>query len=391
MLNTRKTISSLTFMFTLSLFFERDNVLLFFYTAFFLYVLYSISFTRSLRFKTNTPIVIKCYFAFAILSGASYFWAINPTLSSQMFIRIMSVCLLMLITYNNCKNYNLENIFFYSLSSGIIINFCLLVSPWRSFFISEQGRFSGTFTNANVLSIFVVFFIYFLSKKALSSKVFSPKIYSILVTISILLIFSTGSRKGFIVGSVLTVPAAVTLARHNKRFFIYCLFALFFMISFIIINADILTAYISQINVITRLEEFSDFINGGIGDTSTKWRHYYIEEGLKTFYKNPIIGIGIDNFKEVSGISYSHNNYVEMLATLGLLGFILYYSIYFYLVRHLVRCKANLLDFIMVFSLLFMDLALVSYYMRFYWISLMYIILTTEKFLKPPTKDYKVT
>ena len=63
-------------------------------------------------------------------------------------------------------------------------------------------------------------------------------------------------------------------------------------------------------------------------DSSDQNRVQMIEKGLEIFADNPW-GIGFGNTKNFIN-SYTHNNYVEVLASLGVFGFILYYSAYFY-------------------------------------------------------------
>ena len=58
-----------------------------------------------------------------------------------------------------------------------------------------------------------------------------------------------------------------------------------------------------------------------------------IEIGLQKWQESPLWGYGFDSFKyfneSVTGhFYYSHNNFVEMLYNLGIIGFIAYYSYY---------------------------------------------------------------
>ena len=70
----------------------------------------------------------------------------------------------------------------------------------------------------------------------------------------------------------------------------------------------------------------------GTTDKSLIERKYYINQGIELFKKYPLFGYGGNNFatkmREIgySHVAYSHNNYVELLCTLGIVGFILYYS-----------------------------------------------------------------
>lgn len=72
-------------------------------------------------------------------------------------------------------------------------------------------------------------------------------------------------------------------------------------------------------------------LSGGATETDSS-RAFLIQYGLQMFVESPIWGYGIGGFKETySWIAgrrmYAHNNYVEILVGLGIMGFIIYYSI----------------------------------------------------------------
>jgi O-antigen ligase len=73
-----------------------------------------------------------------------------------------------------------------------------------------------------------------------------------------------------------------------------------------------------------------------VADASTGTRANMVQIGLELFKKNPILGVGFGNFSyhyyyEYSGWAqtYAHNNYVEILADTGIVGFVLYYIVPF--------------------------------------------------------------
>ena len=140
-----------------------------------------------------------------------------------------------------------------------------------------------------------------------------------------------------------------------------------------------------------RIESFMYSINGvsveKTGDISTYERQFYMEKGTELFKKNIVVGYGGNNFKThmreigYSHIAYSHNNYVELLCTLGITGFILYYFSWFKTVFNLIKNRKKFLQetnglvylFICIFlSKLFMDVAMISYINEF--INILFII-----------------
>lgn len=80
------------------------------------------------------------------------------------------------------------------------------------------------------------------------------------------------------------------------------------------------------------------------------------------FMENPILGNGIDSFQHNNRIGlYAHNNYLEILCGLGLLGFFIYYSYLFFLTKKLyeTRKKDNM-------NFLFFSVILMTFVIEYY-------------------------
>ncbi len=120
-----------------------------------------------------------------------------------------------------------------------------------------------------------------------------------------------------------------------------------------------------------------DAINGLFGestdDGSFNWRRIMIESGWEWFTERPILGYGVDNFRFLLGAStgletYSHNNFIEMLVNGGIVGFVIYYYIYFYVLKKLWKPAVKQKDplaiaiFVMNFTKLIMQFSSITYY-----------------------------
>lgn len=109
-------------------------------------------------------------------------------------------------------------------------------------------------------------------------------------------------------------------------------------------------------------------------ETSTVSRLQLITIGLRMVEDYPILGVGFDNFRsyvERYGFvrsTYAHNNYIEVLASGGLLGFFLYYGFVAYVTLGAWRIRKesplNALMLVLLSSMLISDMFRVSYYQR---------------------------
>lgn len=77
-------------------------------------------------------------------------------------------------------------------------------------------------------------------------------------------------------------------------------------------------------------------VSGGNYSHSTEIREDMMLMGLEAFFQSPIWGNGWFYFSQYSGLgTYSHNNYIELLVTYGLIGFFLYYSMFIFVLYKL--------------------------------------------------------
>ena len=124
--------------------------------------------------------------------------------------------------------------------------------------------------------------------------------------------------------------------------------------------------------VLKRMESILDLVSGkGKVDRSTTLRNNLKELGLEWFVKYPIGGIGIANPHILAAQYYNfdaylHDNFVELLCGGGIIGFCLYYAMYFYLFKQLWRYrnvdKQRVTFFAIWLGLMFaMDYGMVSY------------------------------
>jgi O-antigen ligase len=99
-------------------------------------------------------------------------------------------------------------------------------------------------------------------------------------------------------------------------------------------------------------------------DSSYQTRAEMIQQGIRLWLQAPLFGNGLDSFRGLSGQdTYSHNNYVELLCGIGIVGTLLFYAIHAQVVIRAARARHSLRYYCWVFilTLLLADIGYVSY------------------------------
>ena len=180
--------------------------------------------------------------------------------------------------------------------------------------------------------------------------------------------FLSGSRTAFLL-LVLIGVGVFFLTAKNK------IFALG-IIGVFVAGAYLLVMRVEPIYEVLgkRLESLIINLFGGeTSEGSFDTRAEMIKLGWNAFLERPIFGYGMSNFsvlyEQVTGAStYSHNNFIEILVNGGLVGFILYYSIYGYVAAKLFktaflkRNKTAIFLLVSNLALVVMHIADIGYY-----------------------------
>ena len=122
-----------------------------------------------------------------------------------------------------------------------------------------------------------------------------------------------------------------------------------------------------------RFESFFALMRGGEGRIESDiLRQVMIDIGMEGFMESPLVGYGLDSFKyynqSITGrFYYAHNNYVELLYDLGLVGFVLYYAFILYSSVKLLQLPKimhpyKVLGIGLILEILVFDIGGVSYY-----------------------------
>ncbi len=258
----------------------------------------------------------------------------------------------------------------------------LVRTPINSWGTERIGAVIGLHPNTIGLrmAIGVVISLYFIHESINENKKKSIFFYLICILLFIIPVLFSGSKKALLLLIVGTILFELINAKGSKWIFKATIFSIIgIMLIFFIFNNEMLYSIIGR-----RVERMyltltqGDSIAKKDTDGSLLERNFYIEQALNLFFENPIIGYGGNNFvtrmREInySHVAYSHNNFVEILATLGVVGFIIYYSYWllvltklFLKLKYIKNKRFTSIFFILIMMLLILDYGNVSYTIEF--------------------------
>lgn len=321
---------------------------------------------------------------FYLYSALTIFWAISTenviiALSTQLYILIVD-----LILYNIMDN---NPSFIYKIIDALIIgSIALGIYIYSRFGITVfmNARTVEGAGNANTIafiSSFAIMFAFAMTKmRNLPKK--KNNLYFLSMIINAMFALLSASKKIFI---FLGVFFAVYLLFTNNplklfRNIIIIIVALA-IVRYLIMNNEFLYNLIGH-----RITIMFSTLNGAKADGSTGFRISLLNWGLEWFKQRPLFGYGLDCFKYKLGSTYqtwagynayAHNNYIELLVDFGLVGTLIYYSLYIDILKKsfskIRESKKNVVILALILSLMVGEFAQVSYSKAFLQIVLLLI------------------
>jgi len=202
-----------------------------------------------------------------------------------------------------------------------IIQFLAINLGWQNAEHIGKEREYGLEGNPNSLGLkmvyatFGLFFLFGHKVKKIIPLIFITALSVIFFQIILL----SGSRKSVISFGVLVVTlVTITMVNSQKKISLGKL--LVYLIPMTIAGVLVVPVFLEGSIVAERFSELAE--SGGVqGDI----RFTMYQFGLELFYDHPIAGVGLNNYKEFFYTGqYSHSDYVESLASTGLVGFVIY-------------------------------------------------------------------
>lgn len=315
----------------------------------------------------------------------SVIWAKNPNDTMYYvnnFIQILGIFICFPIMIKDEKSINTT----LKLIIGSLLYTCVLLvirTPQSEWGTERIGEAIGLNPNGLGMRLAIGFIacIYFLHYKTSNDTNQRSKMalifYSISAIIFIVVAMFTGSKKALLMIILGFVSYELIISKGWKIFLKSLIIVVFLcFMTYLIFNNEMLYTVIGRRIEKTILTLQGTTISRDV-DGSLEERAFFIEKAIDLFKDYPILGYGGNNFvtymREISysHIAYSHNNYVELLSTLGIIGFTIYYYMWgktlITLSIDYLRNKSGqtLFFLITIFILLILDYANVSYISEF--------------------------
>ena len=263
----------------------------------------------------------KHIFLFMIIIILSYFISIDPN-NTLITIKTITLNIIMiLVLYQYLDNLDkIRSVLKFLVFSGFIVTLNMLTELKKVEYYTRIGSELGNVNRIGVLLIISLAISLYIGT---SEKKLIYICMSLVIFIGVLL---TGSKTAFL-GVLLTIILFIINSNMDiKRkisLSILAIIGIIFII-FLIMNNEIFYSILGR-----RIEK-SLGINGMTVDDSTIIRYQMLVDGINFFEKNPILGNGLDSYRILSQYAtYSHNNFIELLVGIGIVGFISYYKMFY--------------------------------------------------------------
>ena len=286
---------------------------------------------------TIRRLIITLPFAFLLSFGdfciASIMWAEDPSRSTTMAFKTLPLLIVFALVLHNYICFTKQKVFLLNsiYFAGIVLAlYTVIVQGGLAGFLGSLGggvRIGGEVANENTVgmgtafSLLIAFYYLIYEKRVL---------HLFPLALNGLVALATGSNKALIIIVFGCVALLVFRAYINGSVLSLCKYTA------LIVCLIIAVLYLLQLpafeTINTRFTSMVDTLLGvSSANASTAERMNLTEAGLMQFVETPLLGIGIANSgiitqQAVIGFdSYLHNNYVELLACVGVVGTFLFY------------------------------------------------------------------
>lgn len=361
---------------------QKDEILIFFCQASLFFFILSLYIAPKFKVLLALPFALifliytmkkgfylTVYFVWGLIlfciALASNLWTLTPldTLYGTRAILKIVIIGLFIINFIDTKerlNFLFKCFYYAGLALIIKVLYIVPVATWGSMRISAEG------INPNTIGLYLS--ISTLSAMALYSKGKYSYLYILSGMLFYFVILFTGSRKALL---FVTMGMLLFLFLNLKKIYHKIIVSIGFgTILFFIYMLIMKVPMIYDIMGVRIEGLIAAFTGKGNVDPSTRLRFKLMERAVELFKERPFLGSGIASYTELSGYDvYSHNNFLEIVVGIGLVGLIIYYSIYFYSILGLAKLgndKYRNFYLTYLILLIIMEYGLVTYFVEIY-------------------------
>lgn len=367
-------------------------------TVFALFLLYHRDFLYVIRYSR----IIHLYFVFILLSIFSVFmFAPDRVTGIQSLTRQFEYMLLAISVYTFTRhNGNIKFILKILAGVGIFVGLLLVFQPvLYSEGINRTIYFSyAASVNPHDAAMMAVIgawaVLYLVSHSRVTAMKAMLSLYSL--CFFMYAIFQTNSRKSFLAIIILVIFALPQFLKYiksslNKQQRILMAFGVILM-GIIVAQWVVQTDLLSQNNFIERLQNLSD--------DSNLDRVNLIKDGFTVFLDHPIMGVGLNNYRNYSPYgTYTHNTFAELFSCSGLLGAIPFMAMYCYVAVKLIRTKIGddlflyryrkRMIMVLFFIIVFISMSQIIFYARELFVAFFVVSAILECSAMAQTNEHK--
>ncbi|HLV10102.1 MAG TPA: O-antigen ligase family protein [Halanaerobiales bacterium] len=328
--------------------------------------------------------LLKIYLLFIAVCAISVIYAVDRGFAIRKVRTMILLFILIFSLANYIDTYDKLRMLMRSfVFSGLIASMYILIKAD----FSNITRFGSELGNVNaigmILGISATFSLYFI----LTKREYYQSIFLLIIASCILL---TGSRKAFLF--IIMNTLIILFLRNNKGWknklkFAAIILLIVLIACYLVFNVDIFYEIIG----VRLLNTFRSLSGQKVSTGSVTLRVKLIQEGWRMFKERPLLGHGLNNFRvlfaRVPGgrETYAHNNFIELLVNIGVIGAGIYFLLQAYLIFELFKSCGELEDkslayvFIAVMiSYLIISVTLVYYYNKQFAVLLIAAAMLTE-------------
>ena len=317
---------------------------------------------------------------FVIFSFMSTLWSYYPDTTIERSVTLVRLLVLCIIV--SMYVYHTDNVkkYLFGIAVSAVLVVLYLVAIYGFFqlrlLLTSSSRIGGAIVNENTLGVYMATAAIICLTMYLNEK----KIIWLLGIVPLLIIlFGTASRKAILdiaVGFLLVIILSASddeNKNRGKRFRALIYIIVFVCAAIIVWQMPIFNGMRERVEGLLGLY----MVGSGTVDHSAFSRSQMISYGLKQFFSTPILGIGIGSSGYVTRLidgtnSYLHNNYVELLATGGIIGTMLYYIPFIRLFFRVWKTRNHSIESRIIITLLAItfinDIAAVQYFSKITYI-----------------------